>query len=279
MNAYKTLLRPPEDLKSRAIESAFSLEKSLKRPQDLNKRQNENPFLIQNLLIDDGIALCAGLPKVKKSFFVADLLVSISSGTKAFSVFDVAKTGPCLLIQGEDSEDIIRTRLEAIACSRGLPLSKLNDVFVSSTQDFKLDNPDHLADLEQTVLKLGAVAVFIDPLSRLISTSDGSAAPMGRLLTDLRAFQRRTKICLALVTHMKKGKAANDLGAIKGVGDLRSAYDQGILLTKPCGEITQCSFDFKSVGQLPDMFFHLQNVNGFTAPVMVGADQVRSKAQ
>jgi len=277
MNVFKTPLKPQKGSKLKEADSSFLLAHSLKRPSDLNSRKNENPYLIQNLLIDDGIVLCAGLPKVKKSFFVADLLVSISTATKAFSIFDVMKRGPCLLIQGEDSEEIIRSRLEAIALSRGLSLSRLNDIFITSTQDFKLDNPEHLNDLEQTVQKLGVVAVFIDPLSRLISTSDGSAAPMGRLLTSLRAFQRRTKICLALVTHMRKGKSESDLGAIKGVGDLRSAYDQGILLTKPCGEITQCSFDFKSVGQLPDMFFHLQNVNGFPVPIMVGADQIRSK--
>lgn len=276
MNVFKTPLRPQKESKLK-VEPSFSLAQALKRPSDLDDRKNENPFLIQNLLIDNGIVLCAGLPKVKKSFFVADLLTSVSTGTSAFSAFDVAKSGPCILIQGEDSEDIIRSRLESIANSRGLPISKLNDIFITSTQDFKLDNPDHLSDLEQTVQKLGAIAVFIDPLSRLISTSDGSAAPMGRLLTNLRAFQRRTKICLVLVTHMQKGKSANDLGAIKGVGDLRSAYDQGILLTKPCGEITQCSFDFKSVGQLPDIFFHLQSVDGYMVPVMVGVDQVRSK--
>lgn len=277
MNVFKTPLKSQKELKSKEADSLFSLADSLKRPSDLSFRKNENPYLVQNLLIDDGIVLCAGLPKVKKSFFVADLLVSISTSTKAFSVFDVIKTGPCLFIQGEDSEEIIRSRLEAIALSRGLSLSRLNDIFVTSTQDFKLDNPNHLEDLERTVQKIGVVAVFIDPLSRLISTSDGSAAPMGRLLTSLRAFQRRTKICLALITHMRKGRSENDLGAIKGVGDLRSAYDQGILLTKPCGEITQCSFDFKSVGQLPDMFFGLQNVNGYPVPVMVGAEHVQSK--
>lgn len=276
MNVFKTPLKPQKESKLKA-EPSFSLAQSLKRPSDLDDRKNVNPFLIQNLLIDNGIVLCAGLPKVKKSFFVADLLTSVSTGTSALSVFNVAKNGPCILIQGEDSEDIIRSRLESIANSRGVPISKLNDIFITSTQDFKLDNPDHLSDLEQTVRKLGAIAVFIDPLSRLISTSDGSAAPMGRLLTSLRAFQRRTRICLVLVTHMQKGKSANDLGAIKGVGDLRSAYDQGILLTKPCGEITQCSFDFKSVGQLPDVFFHLQSIDGYMVPVMVGVDQVRSK--
>ena len=251
---------------------------SFKRPSDLRKPQSSSPFLIENLLIDDGIVLIAGLPKTKKSYLVADLLVSISSGTRSLSVFDVLKTGPCILLQGEDSEEIIRSRLEAIALSRGLSLSSLDKLFISATQDFKLDNPEHLVSLEESINRIGAVAVFIDPLSRLISTSDGSAAPMGRLLTSLRAVQRRTRTCLALVTHMQKGKSSNDLGAIKGVGDLRSAYDQGVLLTKPCADITQCTFDFKNVGQLPDQFFHLRSVNGFTAPVTVGSDIIRSKA-
>lgn len=264
----------------KSAESAGISDRSItfKKPSDLRKPQSSSPFLIENLLIDDGIVLIAGLPKTKKSYLVADLAVSISSGTRSLSVFDVLKTGPCILFQGEDSEEIIRTRLEAIALSRGLPLSSLDNLFISATQDFKLDDPKHLMSLEESIMEIGAVAVFIDPLSRLISTSDGSAAPMGRLLTSLRALQRRSRTCVVLVTHMQKGRSSADLGAIKGVGDLRSAYDQGVLLTKPCGDITQCTFDFKNVGQLPDQFFHLQNINGFTAPMIVGSDFIRSKA-
>lgn len=278
MNDYskqQKQLRPEAPKKNNSPVIVSTL--NFKTPSQLENAKDANPFLIQNLLIDDGICLCAGLPKVKKSFLIADISVSVSTGTNALGVFEVNRRGPCVIVQGEDSESIIRLRIEGIAQSRGLSLSKLNDIHVTSTQDFKLDNAEHLAQLESSVLKLGARVVVIDPLSRLMNVSDGSAAPMGRLLSNLRAFQKRTNVCLMLVTHMKKGRSSNDLAAIKGVGDLRSAYDQAILMTKPCGEITQCSFDFKAVGQIPDVFFHLQNVNGGLAPMMVGADLVTER--
>lgn len=275
-NKQQKQLKPEVTRKnnSTAISSALAF----KTPSQLEHAKNSNLFLIQNFLIDDGICLCAGLPKVKKSFLIADIAVSVSTGTKALGVLEVSRRGPCLVVQGEDSESVIRSRIEGIAQSRGLSLSKLSDIHVTSTQDFKLDNLDHLGELEASVLKLDARVVVIDPLSRLMNANDGSAAPMGRLLTNLRAFQKRTNVCLLLVTHMKKGRSSNDLAAIKGVGDLRSAYDQAILMTKPCGEITQCTFDFKAVGQIPDIFFHLQNVNGGLAPIMVGADLVAERA-
>lgn len=266
------------ELPKKISSTAFDLALNFKTPSQLEMAKDANPFLIQNLLIDDGICLCAGLPKVKKSFFIADIAVSVSTGTNALGVFGVNRRGPCLIVQGEDSESIIRQRIEGIAQSRGLSLSKLNELHVTSTQDFKLDNEEHLAQLEASVLKLGARVVVIDPLSRLMNVSDGCAAPMGRLLTNLRAFQKRTNVCLMLVTHMKKGRSSNDLAAIKGVGDLRSAYDQAILMTKPCADITQCTFDFKAVGQIPEVFFHLQNLNGGLAPIMVGADFVTQRA-
>ena len=159
---------------------------NLKPPSELKKTGNRNPFIIEHLLIDRGICLIAGLPKTKKSWLLSEFAISIATGSKALGNCEVYNQGAVIFIQGEDSEEIISERFEQIARAKSISSSKLSNIKVASCTDFRLDNPEHLLDLEKQITDLKAVAVFIDPLARLIDCPDTARAPMKKLLTALR---------------------------------------------------------------------------------------------
>lgn len=251
---------------------------NLKSADKLNKRVTDNPFLLDHLLLDDALVLLAGLPKTMKSYFLADVAVSVATKTQCLGSYQPNKQGNIIWIQGEDSEEIISDRIEQIALSRGLPSSALSSIHVASCTDFRLDNEFDLADLEKQIVSLKAAAVICDPIARLIDCPDTARAPMKRLLTSLRMLQSRTKTCLILATHLSKHAKGADLSAISGSADLRSAYSQAIIMTKPVPKVARGSHDAKSVGELPDFFFSLRHINGALAPIALGVDSVESEA-
>lgn len=250
----------------------------LKSADKLNKRISENPFLLDRLLLDDALVLLAGLPKTMKSYFLADVAVSVATNTPCLGCYHPNKQGSIIWIQGEDSEEIISDRIEQIALSRGHSSSSLSAIHVASCSDFRLDNESDLNDLEKQIVSLKAAVVICDPLARLVSCPDTARAPMKRLLTSLRMLQSRTKTCLILATHLSKHAKGADLSSISGSADLRSAYSQAIIMTKPVPKIAQGTHDAKSVGDIPDFFFSLQLVNGALAPMALGIDKVESEA-
>jgi RecA-family ATPase len=251
---------------------------NLKSADELHKRESKSPFILEQLLLDDAIVLVAGLPKTRKSYLLADVAVSIATGTPSLGCYNPNKKGNVIYLQGEDSEEIISERLNDIALSRGLSRNSLSPIKVATCTDLRLDNQDHLAELERHIVSLNAAAVICDPIARLIDCPDTARAPMKRLLTSLRMLQSRTKTCLVLATHLSKHAKDGDLSAIAGSGDLRSAYSQAILMSKPVPHITRGTHDCKSIGCLPDLFFELRSVNGYLAPVALGLKDTEREA-
>lgn len=238
-----------------------------KSPSDLDGKSN-NAWLIERLLPESSTCLVAGDPKTRKSWLAGELLVSIATGTDCFGTYPVLKRGPVMMIQGEDSEAIIRDRLEAIARVRGATLKGLSDVSIVAGQNFALDNLEHFEALRTKVLADRPKLIIMDPLVRLIpNTAEGSTAQMSKILTKLRILQRESGTSIMLVHHNKASKSKNAADNIRGSSDLRSWYDAAYFLTKPVGHVTQVTFEFKAFEEQPDFFFELKNLNGGLAPL------------
>jgi RecA-family ATPase len=228
--------------------------------------EQHNPWLIERLLISNGITLIAGLPKTHKSWLIADLAISVASGQPCLGLYQAHDTGTVLMIQGEDPAELIAQRLSSIRDSRKAPPSSLERISILSEPEFRLDNEEHFDLLEQQVKKFKPKLLTIDPLARLIDRPDTSRAALKPVLSKLRAFQKRHMLTLVICTHLTK-TSKGELSSISGSGDLRSVYDQAIIMTKPVSTVTRCTFDFKAMPHQPEVFFHLGSKNGYTAPM------------
>ncbi len=245
---------------------------NFKTANQLESTSDSNPWLIDRLLIARGITLVAGLPKVHKSWLLSDMTVSVASGGASLGLYQTHSCGNVLMIQGEDSEQIIGERLNSICKGRKVDPSTLGRITVLTDPTFRIDNEEHFAALEEQVQRMKPKLVTIDPLARLIDCPDTSRPAMKRVLSKLRAFQTKHDLCLIICTHLSKN-SKGDLSSIAGSGDLRSCYDQAIIMTKPAPSVTRCIFDFKALPEQPEVFFHLRTVDGNTAPMTLIQNQ------
>lgn len=250
-----------------------------KSPSDLDGKSN-NKWLIDRLLPESSTCLVAGDPKTRKSWLAGELLVSIATGTDCLGIFPVLRQGKVLMAQGEDSEAIIKDRLESIARTRGASLKGLQNVSIVAGQNFALDNPEHFEALRRQVIAEKPLLMILDPLVRLIpDTAEGSTSQMSKILTKLRHLQRDSGTSIMLVHHNKVSKSKNAADNIRGSSDLRSWYDAAYFLTKANNLITQVELEFKAFQEQPSLFFELKALNGGLAPMALTAKDSQDETE
>jgi RecA-family ATPase len=246
-----------------------------KSPAELEDKTNSN-WLIDRFLPESATCLVAGDPKTRKSWLAGELLVSIATGTPAFGVYEVKKSGGVMMIQGEDSESIIRDRLESIAQTRGVSVKGLDNVSIVAGQNFALDNDEHFQSLKVTIMRDRPLLLIMDPLVRLIpNTAEGSTSQMSKILTKLRHLQRDSGTSIMLVHHNKASKSKEPSANIRGSSDLFSFCDVAYFLTKANSSVTKVNFVFKAFEEQPDLFFELKKIKSGLAPFMLGKEHVK----
>jgi RecA-family ATPase len=83
--------------------------------------------------------------------------------------------------------------------------------------------------------------LLLDPFVRLHRSDENSAADMAALLGELRDLQRRHRLAIILVHHLRKN-ASPTLGgqALRGSGDLHAWGDSNLYLRRRDDRLSLC---------------------------------------
>lgn len=202
------------------------------RAADLPTAPLSAKWLVEGLWATEGVGVIGGTPKSCKTWLALDLAVAVASGTPALGRFPVPTPGPVLAYGAEDSPEQLRERLLAITCARELALGDL-DLFLLTVASLRLDSSLDRARLEATLERIRPRLLLLDPFVRLHRCDENSAADMAALLGELRDLQRRYRLAIILVHHLRKN-AASTLGgqALRGSGDLHAWGDSNLYLRR-----------------------------------------------
>lgn len=197
-----------------------------------------NKWLIEGLWAAEAVGVIGGTPKSCKTWLALELAVAVASGADALGRFPVSTPGPVLAYAAEDGPAQLHERLLAITAARGLELGAL-DLFLLSAPCLRLDCELDRARLGATLDRLQPRLLLLDPLVRLHRSDENSSADMAALLGELRELQRRHRLAIMLVHHLRKN-ATSALGgqALRGSGDLHAWGDSNLYLRRREREIT-----------------------------------------
>lgn len=218
-------------------------------------------WLVQQVWGAAAVGVIGGPPKACKSWLGLDLAVSVSSGTACLEHFSVDTPGPVVVYLAEDALHAVRDRVAQICCHRGLALTGL-DLHVITASSLRLDlERDRLA-LDQTLETLKPRLLLLDPLVRLHSLDENSAADISGLLGFLRDLNRRHDLAILLVHHMAK-RAHRDPGqALRGSGDLHAWVDSACYLARRDDQHIRMTVQHRSAPAPEPMLLHLDGGNG-----------------
>lgn len=207
------------------------------RVADIEPRDPDQSWLIQQLWGRAAVGFLAGAPKSCKSWLALDMAVSVASGTACLGRFETDDVGPTLVYLAEDHLAAVRQRVEALCHHRELDLARL-DLHVITAPSLRLDLPADLLRLDRALGYLRPRLLVLDPLVRLHRCDENSSAEVSALLGALRELNRRHDVAIAVVHHLSK-KARAHLGqALRGSGDLHAWTDSACyLVRRPKGHL------------------------------------------
>jgi len=197
---------------------------------------NTTPWLVTGLWGEQSVGFIGGTPKSCKTWLSLELAVAVASGRPCLGRFPVHRPGPVVVYAAEDAAMAVRTRVEGIARARGVNLNRLA-VGLINESSVRLDNAEHRERLDATVAKVRPRLLILDPLVRLHAGDENSAADVSRMLGFLRDLQRRHRVAIALVHHVRKSGAAQPGQALRGSGDLHAWSDSSLFLIKRKGQL------------------------------------------
>lgn len=188
-------------------------------------------WLVRELWAAQAVGVIGGSPKTGKSWLGLDFAVSVASGTPCLGHFETHDPGPVVVYLAEDALHGVRDRVAQLSEHRGLPLTSL-DLHVITAPTLHLDHEKDRAALHATLAALKPKLLVLDPLVRLHTRDENSAAEISELLGFLRQLNRRYQLALVLVHHMAKRARHSPGQALRGSGDLHAWIDSGCYLVR-----------------------------------------------
>lgn len=197
----------------------------------------EPAWLVESLWGEQAVGFVGGTPKSCKTWLALELALAVASGRPCLGHFRVTDPGHVLLYAAEDNAPNIRRRVAAIAQARGVDLERLA-VGLITEPTLQLDRDCDQQRLAATLAKLKPRMLVLDPLVRLHSGDENSAADTSTLLAFLRGLQRQHQVAIVVVHHIRKAASAGQPGqALRGSGDLHAWSDSNLFLLHRSGRL------------------------------------------
>lgn len=184
-------------------------------------------WLIRSILLPDQVAVLGGPQKSLKTSLVADMAISLGSGTQSLGRFKVPQPLRTAVFSGESGEAVLQETARRVAESKEIELSDADVVWSFDLP--RLSHKGDLAQLQDILSEHGIAVLFIDPLYLCLLDSNARASAsnlfdVGPLLRRAANACRAAGTTLVLVHHTVKGASQNTKrGSVLGLEHLAYA--------------------------------------------------------
>jgi hypothetical protein len=187
----------------------------------LGREVPKSEWCVERIWEHRGWGFIAGEPKTYKSTFTCDLAVSLATGTPFLGHFDVAKPGPVMIVQEENTENIQWARLNRILQGRDLG-GKFHglardgsfevtfpqtdpEIYCLDRDRFSFTRDNKRRALEADIKIIQPTLVVLDPIQRMMGDlSIRNEKDVSKILDWLDNLVQSYKCGVLLVHHYHK---------------------------------------------------------------------------
>lgn len=177
----------------------------------------EPTFLIDPILIEGTVSVLGAYTGTGKSIVALTFIKSILTGEPLWNKYQVAKTGPVLLIDEETPQGFLRERANKMGFNLGLPF------YVLHFQDVRLDQDIYFNALMKKIEEVKPVLIVIDSLIRVHRLKEDDAIAMSLIVGRLRKIANSGTTVLT-IHHHKKGEGPLSQ-KLRGSSDIPGGVD------------------------------------------------------
>lgn len=177
-------------------------------------------YLVEGLLPRANLSLLVGAPKIGKSTLALQIAIAVASEQDLFGLPVAKSEGLVLFVSGEDSEEVVCTRVDSLLAGAPDPKRFFLSSGAGSIRDI-------LKDFETVPVDL----IVIDTAARFVEGSVSDGAHVRAFVGCVDAFAKQKNAAAVILHHVNKpskkggppksGKAV--LAQMKGSGEFHSA--------------------------------------------------------
>lgn len=200
--------------------------------RELMANPNSSPgWLIENFWTKNSHGIIAGEPKSYKSTLAMDMAISVASGKPFLGQYPVLDTGSVVIVQNENADWIMRSRMAAIRQQRGLGGTITGEgrhrqikwprelpIYYINNQGFSFSNAEQCRQLEELIQKVKPVLVIFDPLYLMFDGDLNSAKDLNPALSWLLWLKTTYNFSLILIHHWRKSQGSTKRGGQRMLG-------------------------------------------------------------
>lgn len=161
-------------------------------------------YLAEGFLESRTIGFVGGEPKLGKSWLALDIGLCIASGTAIFDTYTVKKTRRVLYIQEEDSEEIVRRRVNLLCAGHDITVPDDDHFRVAIRKGFRIDDTAWYEILRKELDTFRPDLVVVDVLNKVHSADEKDQKQMTEMMWLFEYCRRDFDCGFMLVHHFKK---------------------------------------------------------------------------
>lgn len=241
--------------------------RSVKLSTLLGREVPQSEWCVERIWEDRGWGFIAGEPKTYKSTFTCDLAVSLATGTPFLGHFPVAKPGPVLIVQEENTENIQWARLNRILRGRDLGgkfhgyrdgsfevtfPSTDPEIYCLDRDRFSFTRDKKRRALEADIKVIQPSLVVLDPIQRMMGDlSIRNEKDVSKVLDWLDNLVQSYKCGVLLVHHYHKRREDGPMeGGQRMLGSqaLHAWLSCGLYVQRVDGSRMKVTREFRAFG-------------------------------
>jgi hypothetical protein len=230
-----TLFRKPVGKETISLESPESPEPATMPLGDWIGVELAKPatrYLLQDLIMPQGLTVIAGRPKLGKSFLALGSLIAMSAN-HAVGLLQPEGASASLYLDLEGVARETAARAEGMRLQLGLTRTALNLVHMYCPRKAELLAPGYHAELVDLVRQTGAATVVLDTFATSFTGDENAKKDVQKYLNILKDIRDTTGCAAVLVHHVNKAAFGYKQTAVmmdpdaglRGSSALQGAYD------------------------------------------------------
>lgn len=204
------------------------------------RKPAKQEHIVDGLFPEGSLNIVFGSPSSMKSFFLADMLCAVVSGSRwlASDGFEgyAVKQCPAMWVDYDNGKVLTHERFYLLGSH--YDINPAHPLYISS--DFEPENwlnagkIESMNQFENTIESLGVKLVVIDNLGVIHAGFDeNSNSDMSIVMANLRRCAERTGCCIVLIHHKTKGDGYARAGdSSRGGGAIEAALSLSLLISR-----------------------------------------------
>lgn len=200
----------------------------------IDRSSTETPFVIDQIIPDEGICFLAGKPGSMKSWLAYDAALAVCRG-RPWLGFDVPKAGNVLVLNFDNPSHELGRRFVRLGLKREDKIMFHSPAATLPREGLPamLQLPDSLTALQLIMIRLRPMLVLVDSYRQSHTGDEHSSRDMGRIMSCLRSLTGYGASILVLHHLRKQGQQKDDVDdePLRGSTEIQASADT-ILIVK-----------------------------------------------